>query len=53
MEKWNATQMTGRQIVQSSEPMVESDSEIEDEVINNTSGVEYNPDSLVIVFTQL
>ena len=44
--KLNATQVTGRQIVQSlSEPMVESDSESEDELIYSTSSVEYNTHS--------
>ena len=43
--KLNATEVTGRQIVQSlSEPMVESDSESEDELINSTSSVKYNTD---------
>ena len=38
--------MTGSQIVQSvSGPIVESDSESEDEVINITSSVEYNTDN--------
>ena len=45
MENLNATDVTGRQIVQLlSEPMVERDSESEDEVIKSTSSVEYNTD---------
>ena len=41
MEKLNATEVIGRQIVWL---LVESDSESEDEVINSTSSVEYNTD---------
>ena len=48
MDKLNATEVTGRQIVQSlSEPMVESGSE--DEVTNSTSSVEYNTDNSAMI----
>ena len=46
METLNATDVTGRQIVQSlSEPVIEGDSGNEDEVINSTSSMEYNTES--------
>ena len=46
MEKWNATEVIGTPMVKSLlEPMVDSDSESEDEVINRTISVVYNTNS--------